>query len=407
MKSYLPRRIEGVLRRSVRRFPCCILTGPRQAGKSTLARHCLKESHSYVSLDEPDVRALALSDPRLFLENNPPPVIIDEIQYVPDLLAYIKHRVDADRSRMGQYVLTGSQNFSLMAGVGESLAGRTAVLTLLPMSWGERCQVPAKSGPDRPKISDCKPSLSAMNIAEGLLRGGFPESVVSVRRNPRLWYAGYVQTYLERDVRQIRNIGDYDEFQRFLRAAAARNGQIFNMAEMSRDLGVALNTVKSWISLLVASHQIILLRPYFRNLGKRLVKNPKIYFLDSGLVCYLTGVQTPLQCAHGPQAGSLLEADVISEVLKWFYNHGEQPALYAWRTSAGQEVDCVIESGGNLWPLEIKLTATVKPDHIKGLAQFMELFPEARRGRLIYLGANVRRMAPAIEAAPFSWLASW
>jgi predicted AAA+ superfamily ATPase len=407
VKTYLPRRIEATLRRCAEQFPCVVLTGPRQSGKTTLVRHTLGNSHAYVSLDEPDVRAGAIEDPRLFLASHPPPLIIDEIQYAPELLAYIKSAIDKDRERAGQFVLTGSQVFPLMHGVGESLAGRTAVLTLLPLSWGEKTRTVADSSPVAPDAVHPQGRLDAQTVFAGIVRGSFPEPWVKPERDIRHWYAGYVQTYLERDVRQLRHVGDLEEFQRFLRVLAARNGQLLNMAELGRDLGLALNTVKAWISVLVASHQVMLLRPYFRNMGKRLVKSPKVYFLDSGLVCYLTGVRTPEQCLDGPSAGGLFEATVVSEIAKWFCNRGEQPALYAWRTAAGHEVDCIAEHEGGVWPIEVKKAATVKPEAAKSLAEFLRLFPEAARARLVYLGEGVLRLTEKVEAVPFAWMAHW
>jgi len=407
MNKYLPRRIEPVFASCLKEFPCVVVTGPRQSGKTTLARHVLQKSHSFVSLDEPDVRVIAKNDPRSFLETYTPPVVIDEIQYVPELLNYIKKQIDEKRSRKGQYILTGSQMFPLMANVSESLAGRAAVLTLLPLSWGERLKREVSSSPVDNQDLRCPDRPDRKMLGEGLLRGGFPELSIEPDRDVRRWYSSYVQTYLERDIRNLRNVGDMEEFQRFMRSLAARNGQLLNMAELGRDLGVALNTVKAWISVLVASHQIVLLRPYFRNIGKRLVKSPRVYFLDSGLVCYLTGIHDPEHLLNGPMGGALFESELVTELTKWACNRGEQPSLYSWRTSDGREVDCVMEYEGSLWPFEAKLAATYKSEFSRNVDCFMSLFKDAVLGRVVCSGGNLMNVRDKVAAVPFSWLSTW
>jgi len=385
-----------------------VLTGPRQSGKTTLVRHFLRETHALISLDEPDVREVARRDPRTFLSTNKPPVIFDEIQYAPELLNYIKHHIDKNRNMKGQYVLTGSQMFPLMSNVSESLAGRASVLTLHPLSWGERLGTLPSSSPVEYPVNGIPGGPGPDGIAEGMLRGGFPELTVEKDRDSRRWYSSYVQTYLERDVRNLRNVGDIEEFLRFIKALAARNGQLINMADIGRDIGLALNTVKAWISILVASHQVVLLRPYFRNMGKRLVKSPRVYFMDSGLVCYLSGIQTAKHLLNGPMGGALFESEFIAELIKWNCNKGYQPALYSWRTSDGKEVDCVMEEEGRLWPFEVKSSSTFKVDFAGAVADFMETFPEAKHGRVVYAGEKVWSLADdRITAVPFSWVSMW
>jgi len=408
MTRYRNRRLEGVLRKATAQFPCSVVTGPRQSGKTTLVRHCLGARYRYLSLDEPDVRTMAIDDPRLFIQVNKPPLIIDEIQYAPDLLGYIKRRVDESRDVAGQYVLTGSQMFPLMAGVTESLAGRIAVLSLLPLSWGERLETKVSSSPVADSIGKIPDMASSVETTlSGIVRGSYPETVFDPARETRLWYASYVQTYLERDVRRLRNVGDIEEFQRFMRALAARNGQILNMAELGRDIGVALNTVKAWISILVATYQVVLLRPYHRNLGKRLVKSPKVYFTDTGLACYLTGIQTVEQCLGTPQGGALLESAFLGELIRWHYNRGDQPAVYVWRTAAGEEVDFVLETGGRLYAYEVKMRAEYKLSLVASLRRFSGLFDNVYRGRLINLGDEIRTVGEKLEMVPFGWVATW
>ncbi len=406
MTEYRKRRQEEALLRSIATFPCVVLTGPRQSGKTTLVRHLLQETHRYVSLDEPDLRLRARDDPRLFLEQHPAPLILDEVQHVPQILPYIKARVDQRRGVSGQFVLTGSQVFPLMAGVTESLAGRAAVHTLLPMSWGERLGVPRSADITSP-ASGTFPATPIDEVAARALRGGFPDPALNPDLSPASWYGSYVQTYLERDVRQMRHVADLEEFQRFLRALAARHGQLLNMAEVGRDLGLSLNTVKAWVSVMVASHQLLLVRSYHRNMGKRLVKTPRAYFLDGGLVCYLTGIQTAAQWLNGPMAGALFEGEVLAELVKAQFNRGELPALYTWRTSRGEEVDFVAETGGRPWPVEVKCTATLKPAMAAVVQSFRKLFPDSGEGRLVYLGHTVETVAQNVVALPFLSLACW
>ncbi|MCK6439653.1 MAG: AAA family ATPase, partial [Planctomycetes bacterium] len=264
-QSYVERTIAPVTRRVAREFPALVLTGPRQSGKTTLLKHVFGKSHRYVSIEPPDVRIAAVENPRAFLDFNPAPVIFDEIQYAPELLAYIKERIDASRATPGQYLLTGSQNLALVEGVSESLAGRAAVLELLPLSQRETASAPNRSLPwERKRTAQTPPErpLSYRRLWESLLRGNFPELVAHPKRDGRLWHASYVQTYLERDVRSLRQVGDLTQFQNFLRALAARSTQLLNLADLARDLGIALNTVKAWLSVLEASFQVIILRPY-------------------------------------------------------------------------------------------------------------------------------------------------
>jgi len=404
MRQYIQRALEPVIKRALDEFPSIVLTGPRQSGKTTLLKHLFDQTHGYVSMELPDVRAAAATDPRAFLEAYPPPVIFDEVHYAPDLLPYIKERIDAHRDRRGQYILTGSQNLLLIERVTESLAGRAAILRLLPLSYKEIFGNP--SAPFPWEANDRKShytGLSYQKLWECFLRGTYPELVAEPERDFLLWHASYIQTYLERDVRMLRQVGDLTLFQNFLRALAARSGQLLNLTDMSRDLGVAVNTSKAWLSVLEATHQVFILRPYYANIGKRLVKTPKVYFTDMGTLCYLAGLKEPDHAASGPMGGVIFETAVFMEIMKTFIHRGENPQVYFWRTTAGTEVDIVIESGGKLTPIEAKLSATPRPVMALGIKSFQKDFRDKiTAGYIIHPGDVRIPLGHHITALPFS-----
>lgn len=335
-------------------FPVVIVTGARQTGKSTLCQSLFPKS-AYISLEDPDVRRSLLEDPRTFLKLHPPPVILDEIQYAPDIPSYLQTIVDENRHRYGQYVLTGSQNFLLMEKISQSLAGRAALLTLYPCSVGE---VDGEKAPVR---------YEPRAVADWILRGGFPEMRARSELDRRLWCSSYIRLYLERDVRNLLHVGDLDTFERFLRLVAIRTGQILNISDLARDAGISPPTATRWISVLKASYQVHLLEPFAVNLSKRIVKAPKMYFGDTALASYLMGIHDEETLLHHPSFGALFETAVYLEHLKWGTQNGDIPHFSYLRTKEGLEVDLIIEEGMNLFLREIKSTRTIGSELVAGL----------------------------------------
>jgi predicted AAA+ superfamily ATPase len=348
------------------------VTGPRQCGKSTLLRELFGSTHRYLTFDDPLLREQATADPKLFLDNAGERVILDEIQYVPKLLSYVKILIDQERHKVGRLLFTGSQQFSMMKDLGDSLAGRIALLELLPFHTEEQQAIAKLSR----KLSSPREAF-----LHACLTGSYPELNLKPDMDRRAWYGAYAQTYLERDIRTLYNIGDLREFQRFMQLLAARTAQILNLTDFSRDLGVSVNTVKKWLSILEASRVVYLLTPYYQHFGKRLTKAPKAYFLDCGLVCYLTGIETETHVLNGPMAGALFETYCIQETVKTLLFQGQRPRLYYARTYNGLEVDLLIEGKNlDLFPCEIKLTKTPRLDMTTPIQRFKALFPKLKIG---------------------------
>jgi len=366
----IPRAITNVLIRRAEQFPVVSLTGPRQSGKTTLTRAAFPDHH-YANLEDPSLREYARTDPREFLAQYPDGMIIDEAQRVPDLFSYIQLIVD-EQDRPGRFILTGSHNFLLLRSVQQSLAGRVAVLHLLPLSLaeidGREPLELAAIGRDLPR----QPVTGDRDLANTLFTGGFPR--LFARDLPaQVWLGSYVRTYVERDVQDVLRVSDLEAFGRFLGLCAGRNGQLVNLSSLAADCGVTHPTVRSWLSVLETSFLITLLRPHHANFNKRLIKSPKLYFLDTGLLCYLLKIRSPDELRTHAMRGAIFESFVLSELTKNCLNRGHDPDLYFWRDSTGHEVDLVIDRGRELIPIEAKSGTTLPADALDGLRYWLKL----------------------------------
>jgi hypothetical protein len=388
---YVPRGLAATLTDALAHFPAALVTGPRQSGKTTFLLKEFGQGARYLTLDDPLERGFAATDPNGFLDRFPGGrVVLDEIQYAPELLPYLKIRIDQDRRRHGRWLLTGSQQFQLMANVSESLAGRIALLELLPFSLLETRGVRS-------------PDLESV-----LWNGSYPDPALYPEKRD-LWIASYIQTYVERDVRQLLRVQDLRTFETVLALSAARHGQELNVADIARAAGVAQPTVRTWISLLEAAYIVRLLPPYFENFGKRVVKSPKIYFLDSALICALTRQPGAGAALAGAMGGSLFEGLIISEAHKVFALRGKRPDLYFWRSHDGLEVDLVVRLPGGLVPVEIKLTATPTLKHAEVLRKFRDLAGgDAAPGGVLVCNVKERRTLPSGNVAlPWNEFPAW
>ncbi len=375
--TQIPRKLGPVLEKAARHFPALVVTGPRRAGKTTLFRHTFPKA-KYILLEDPDIQARVRNDPRAFLDEITPPVIFDEIQNVPELFDYVRTLIDARPRRMGQWLFTGSQEAPLMHGITESMAGRAAILQLLPFSVSETSKV-------------------------NLLYGGFPE-VLARPKARALWFASYLQTYLERDVRAITNVRDLVTFRRFISLLATRHGQVLNKTDLAAPLGVSVPTIGEWLRILEMTGQIILVPPYFENFGKRIIKSPKLYWEDSGLACYLLGITLQSELERSPFLGPLFEGFVASEILKSQVNRGERKELYFFRDQQGLEVDFLIpRPNAELWPIEVKASKTVRPA-MAGPLLSLQRAMGGRAKRLILVHqrskseVSTAAIAPGVEA---------
>ncbi len=388
---YVKRTLTSFFKKALSQFPSVLLTGPRQSGKTTFLLKEIPSPRTYITFDDPLQRELAISDPKGFLAGIEEfPVILDEVQYVPQLFPYIKMYIDSERDDCGRWILTGSQQFHLMKNVTESLAGRIALLDLLPFDYLE--------------IS----SYSNRSLEGVLWHSSFPEPAIFTEKRD-LWIRSYIQTYVERDIKQLINVKDVNLFNHFLVASAAKHGQEFKKSHFAREIGVSQPTIKKWMGILEASYLVFLLPPYFRNFGKRLIKSHKFYFLDSALVAYLTRQPDEKALIHGPMAGPLFEGWVVSETVKAFYNVGKRPDIYFWRSHDGMEIDLIVTIDGRFFPVEIKLTATPTLKHIESIKKFIKLLPteEAGEGLLVCRIESPVNLTEKIKAIPWSHYPVW
>ncbi len=353
MSEYIKRSIEPKILEAAKQFPVLAVTGPRQSGKSTMLRQIFPKRH-YVTFDDMEIRKRAQEDPALFINSFEVPVIIDEVQYVPEILPYIKINVDNYRTQMkseevnGKFILTGSQVFNVMHGLTETLAGRIAIFELLPFSFEE-----LGFKPHDPR-----------DLYKQLRKGFYP---VPNTQEVNFFYGSYLSTYIERDVRKVQNIKDISQFQSFMKVLAGRAANILNVQEISKELGIAHATAKNWLSILESSRIVYLLRPYFRNVSKRVVKSPKLYFVDSGLMAYLLGYQTEATLLNGPASGAIFENMIVVETLKKIFNHQSSEEMYFYRDSNGMEADLVINDKERFSLYEIKANLALQNKAAKQL----------------------------------------
>jgi predicted AAA+ superfamily ATPase len=382
--KYIRRHLEAQIRKAVKDFPAVILTGPRRAGKTWLLRHLFPRA-SYFLLEDPDIVARLRADPQGFLDAVRTPAILDEVQNVPEIFAFVRSRIDRRSRRAGQWVLTGSQEAQLMRGVSESMAGRTAVFQLHPLSVRET-----------PKVT--------------LLHGGYPEAVARPG-GARLWFSSYLQTYLERDVRAVTAVKDLATFRRFLALLASRHGQVLNKTDLAAPVGVTVPTITHWLGVLEMTAQILIVPPYYENFGKRLIKSPKVYLADSGLACHLLGIDTAAELARSPFLGTLFEGFIASEIVKGQINAGGRRELYHFRDEQGLEVDFVVPGrGGSVSLVECKASKTITPTMaapMQRLAQAMKKRPKRAAVDMFLVhqapksGAGTSAVAPGVRA--LSW----
>ena len=396
---YVPRALAATIRRAMRTFPAVLVTGPRQTGKTTLLREEFGGSHRYVSLERPDVRAVTRDDPAGFLADAGERVILDEIQYAPELLHYVKDDVDTCR-QPGRWLLTGSQDFALMRGVSQTLAGRVAVLHLDPLAVSEVLGSRTPNG-----LADLLDGLHTepggafdFDLDTWLHRGAWPEPRLNPDVDRDLWMQSYVQTYLERDLRNMEQVSDLETFRAFFSLVCTSTGQVLNLARLGRDAGVSAPTARRWLNLLVTSRLVVLLPPYHRNFGKRIRKSPKLHVIDPGLASWMLGYRTADAIMNGPALGALAESAVVSELTKAIHHGGGGARLYHWE-GLSAEVDVVVDLDGRTYGIEVKATRTPTSRHADHLAEWCGL--TGARGILACRIDRARSLGRGIRATPW------
>jgi predicted AAA+ superfamily ATPase len=405
--NYVKRTLEAAVKRMNSSFSVVMVTGPRQVGKTTILRNC-DSNRRYVSLDKLELRTLACENPDLFLQRFPPPVLIDEVHHAPQLLPYIKAIVD-ERLEKGLFWLTGSQQFHLMKGVSESLAGRVGILQLQGFSLNELHGTPAieKFVPTTQWLDNRASSVSNLsyeNIFERIWRGSYPVLYENPDMDWEDFYSSYLQTYVERDIRELVNIGDEIAFTKFITAIASRTGQLLNYSDIAKDIGKNVPTVQRWMSLLVASGLVYLLYPYAQSIGNRMIKMPKVYFLDTGLACYLTRWTSPTVLEAGAKCGEMLETFVISEILKTYWHNGRLPNFSFYRDKEKHEIDLIIEDNGLLYPIEIKKTSNPTAKDIKHFDILEKNGLKVGDGAVVCLAQTYIPLTKNVNIVPLNYL---
>lgn len=405
---YIKRTVEKSIERANKFFPVVLVTGPRQVGKTTVLQNCENQPRTYVSLDTLENRELAKNDPTLFLQRYPAPVLIDEIQYAPELFPYIKASVDKEK-KSGMYWLTGSQQFHLMKNVSESLAGRVGILQLEGLSQDEK-----NGHPDVPPFLPTEEYIKAkaqnavqtdlLKIYELIWKGSYPKLYPADNDYWAIFYESYMQTYIERDIKALSAVGNELDFVKFMRALAARTGEMLNYSELANDVGVSQPTIKSWLSILQASGLVYILRPYYNNVSNRFIKTPKVYFMDTGLACYLTGWKTPEVLEGGAMSGNMFETYVVSEIIKSYWHNGKQPDIYYYRDKDKREIDVLLHENGTLYPIEIKKKSNPDKGDIKAFNVIEVLKQKRGSGAVVCMAQTHLPLTDDVNIIPVGYL---
>ena len=404
------RTLKETIYKASNAFPVVMITGPRQVGKTTLFADCKDEERGYVSLDDLEARALAQHDPGLFIQTYPAPIIIDEIQYAPNLFSYIKQAVDKQKKN-GLYWLTGSQKFHLMKGVYESLAGRVALVNLLGLSQSElkghanqHPFLPTKEWIEQQQQAHTATAANTPEVFQRIFKGSFPRLYQEAETPRDLFYQSYIATYIQRDVKDILAITDETAFLRYIQAVAARTGTLLNYADIARDVGIDQKTAKAWLSVLESAGLVYLLKPYYNNVNKRLVKAPKIYFLDTGLCTYLTKWPTPETLQAGAMSGALFETYVVIQILTSYWHNGLEAPCYYYRDKEKREIDLLLEQGNTIYPVEIKKTATPSKSASKHFSALEGLKINIGYGTVICCTEKASPLSDTVTALPVDYL---
>ncbi len=388
---YISRALENEVIEASKQFPALIVTGPRQVGKTTMLQKLSEKKRKYISLDDPLAREMAVNEPALFLQRYAPPVLIDEIQYAPELLPYIKMHIDRSH-QSGDFWLTGSQMFHMMKNVTESLAGRICVIQMFGFSRSEILGIsnePYENDHQKMiKRLEERAAVGLNEIYEQIYLGSMPAALHD-NFNGQRFYSSYVNTYLQRDIKDLTQVGDELSFLRFMTACAARTSQMVNYADLAKDVGISAPTVKQWLSILVSSGIVTLIEPYFNNILKRAIKAPNMYFMDTGLCAYLTRWDNAKTLEVSSLSGAFFETYVVSEIIKSYLNDGKRPPLHYYRDTDGKEIDLIIEQNGTLFPIEIKKSASPKRNAIKNFAVLEKTGKPIGEGSVICLYNNV------------------